>query len=84
MEDCITTLFRLDFKGLMIIVVCASSKDQIIRLFWQKSLWMILYLQGMMIVLAEIFVDDTLFTGNDDQCKEFLEKMNKELEMSMF
>ena len=25
------------------------------------------------IVLAEIFVDDTLFKGNDDLCKEFLE-----------
>ena len=25
------------------------------------------------IVLEEIFVDDTLFTGNDDQCKEFSE-----------
>ena len=36
------------------------------------------------VVLEEIFVDDTLFTGNDDQCKEFLEKMNKEFEMSMF
>ena len=36
------------------------------------------------IVLAKIFVDDTLFIGNDDQCKEFLEKMNKEFEMSMF
>ena len=36
------------------------------------------------IVLAEIFVDDTLFIGNDDLCKEFLEKMNKEFEMSMF
>lgn len=36
------------------------------------------------IVLAEIFVDDTMFTGNDDQCKEFLELMNKEFEMSMF
>ena len=23
------------------------------------------------IVLVEIFVDDTLFTGNDDLCKEF-------------
>ena len=30
------------------------------------------------IVLAKIFVNDTLFIGNDDQCKEFLEKMNKE------
>ena len=36
------------------------------------------------ISLAKIFVDDTLFTGNDDQCKEFLEKINKEFEMSMF
>ncbi len=36
------------------------------------------------IVLAEIFLDDTLFTGNDDLCKEFLEQMNKEFEMSMF
>ena len=36
------------------------------------------------IVLVEIFVDDTLFTENDDQCKEFLDKMNKEFEMSMF
>ena len=33
------------------------------------------------IVLEEIFVDDTLFIGNDE---EFLEKMNKEFEMSMF
>ena len=23
------------------------------------------------IILAEIFVDDTIFTGNDDQCREF-------------
>ena len=36
------------------------------------------------IVLAEIFVDDTLFTENYDQCKEFLEQMKKEFEMSMF
>ena len=35
-------------------------------------------------VLVEIFVDDTFFTGNDDQCKEFSEHMNKEFEMSMF
>ena len=35
-------------------------------------------------VLIEIFMDDTLFTGNDDLCKEFLEQMNKEFEMSMF
>ena len=36
------------------------------------------------IVLAEIFVDDTLFIGNDDQCKEFSEKMSKKFEVSMF
>ena len=36
------------------------------------------------VVLAEIFVDDTLFIGNDDLCKEFLEEMSKEFEMSMF
>ena len=36
------------------------------------------------IVLTEIFVDDTLFMGNDDKCKEFSELMNKEFEMSMF
>lgn len=36
------------------------------------------------IALAEIFVDDTLFTINDDLCKEFSEQMNKEFEMSMF
>ena len=29
------------------------------------------------IVLARIFVDDTLFIGNDDLCKAFLKKMNK-------
>ena len=36
------------------------------------------------IVLAEIFVDDTLFTKNEDLCKELSEQMNKEFEMSMF
>ena len=40
--------------------------------------------QNNRIVLAEIFVDDTLFTRNDDECKEFSKKMNKEFEMSMF
>ena len=29
-------------------------------------------------------MDDTLFTGNDDECKEFSEQMRKEFEMSMF
>ena len=36
------------------------------------------------IVLVEIFVDDTLFTGNDDLCKTFLEEMSNEFEMCMF
>ena len=36
------------------------------------------------IVLVEIFVDDTLFTGNDDECRKFLDQMRKEFEMSMF
>ena len=36
------------------------------------------------IILVEIFVDDTLFIGNDDLCKEFSEQMNKEFEMLMF
>ena len=36
------------------------------------------------IALVEIFVDDTLFIGNDDLCKAFLEEMSKEFEMSMF
>ena len=35
-------------------------------------------------MLAEIFVDDTLFTGNDDLCKAFSEEMSKEFEISMF
>ena len=34
------------------------------------------------IVLAEFFVDDTLFIGNDDQCKEFSENMNQKFEVS--
>ena len=37
-----------------------------------------------MIVLAKIFVADTLFTWNDDLCKAFSEEMSKEFEMSMF
>ena len=35
-------------------------------------------------MLAEIFVDDTLFIGNDDLRKTFSEEMSKEFEMSMF
>ena len=29
-------------------------------------------------------MDDTLFIGNDDLCKESSKQMNKEFEMSMF
>lgn len=36
------------------------------------------------IVLVEIFVDDSLFIGNDDLCKAFLEEMSKEFDISMF
>ena len=36
------------------------------------------------IVLTEIFMDDTLFIGNDDECEEFSKQMSKEFEMSMF
>ena len=36
------------------------------------------------IVLVEIFVDDSLFIGNDDLCKAFSEEMSKEFKMSMF
>ena len=35
-------------------------------------------------LLAEMFVDDTLFIGNDDFFKAFSEEMRKEFEMSMF
>ena len=34
--------------------------------------------------MVEIFVNDTLFIGNDDLCKEFSEEMSKEFEISMF
>ena len=36
------------------------------------------------IVLAKIFVDDTLFIENDGLCKAFLEERSKEFEMSKF
>ena len=36
------------------------------------------------IVIVEIFVDDTIFMGNDVLCKVFAEEMRKEFEMSMF
>ena len=36
------------------------------------------------IVLAKIFVDDTLFTRNDNLCKSFFEEMSKEIEISLF
>ncbi len=34
--------------------------------------------------MTNIFVDDTVFIGNDDLCKAFAEEMRKEFEMSMF
>lgn len=36
------------------------------------------------ILLAEIFVDDIIFIGNDDVCKSFFEEISKEFEMSLF
>ena len=36
------------------------------------------------IVMAEIFVDDNVFIGNDDLCKAFVEEMRKEFEICMF
>ena len=36
------------------------------------------------IVLVELFVDDTIFIGNDNLCKALLEEMSKEFEISMF
>ena len=36
------------------------------------------------IVLVEIFVGDTIFTRNDDLCKEFSKEMSKVFGMSMF
>ena len=36
------------------------------------------------IVLEKIFVDDTLFTKNDDLCEYFSVDMSKKFEMSMF
>ena len=36
------------------------------------------------IVLAEIFVDDTVFKRNDDLCKAFSKETSKEFEMSIF
>ena len=36
------------------------------------------------ILLAEIFVADIIFIGNDDLCKVFSEEMSREFEMSLF
>ena len=36
------------------------------------------------ILLAEIFMDDIIFTANDDRCKELFEEISKEFEMSLF
>ncbi|MDF3681030.1 reverse transcriptase domain-containing protein [Enterobacter hormaechei] len=38
---------------------------------------------GKDILLAEIFVDDIIFEGNDDESEKFVEEMKKEFEMSM-
>src|SRR5271156_2672998 len=35
-------------------------------------------------LIAEIFVDDIIFGGNDMLCKSFSDEMSKEFEMSMF
>ena len=34
--------------------------------------------------MVEIFVDDNVFTRNDDLCNAFAKEMSKEFEMSMF
>ena len=39
---------------------------------------------GKGILLAEIFVDDIIFGGQNALCKTFTNKMKKEFEMSMF
>ena len=39
---------------------------------------------GKGILLAEIFVDDIIFVGQDGLCKAFANEMKKEFEMSMF
>ena len=39
---------------------------------------------GKGILLAEIFVDDIIFGGQDGLCKAFANEMKKEFEMSMF
>ena len=36
------------------------------------------------ILIAEIFIDDIIFGGNDMLCKSFASEMRKEFEMSMF
>ena len=36
------------------------------------------------ILIAEMFVDDIIFGGNDMLCKSFSNEMRKEFEMSMF
>ena len=40
--------------------------------------------KGIGILLAEIFVDDIIFGGQDDSCKDFANQMKQEFEMSMF
>ena len=40
--------------------------------------------KGKDILLSEIFVDDIIFRGQDDLCKDFSNQMKHEFEMSMF
>ena len=40
--------------------------------------------KGKGIVLSEIFVDDIIFGGQDALCKDFVNQMKQEFEMSMF
>ena len=40
--------------------------------------------RGKGILLAEIFVDDIIFSGQDNKCKTFAKETMDEFEMSMF
>ena len=40
--------------------------------------------KGKGILLAEIFVDDIIFGGQDNLCRKFAKEMMDEFEMSMF
>ena len=58
----------------MFFLACVITQSLVLKCIdtqWSKS-------------YQQIFVDDTLFTGNDELCKAFAEEMSKEFEMSMF